>query len=103
MSALRMLLVPAALLCANLYGSVASAATGGVIHFEGAIVESPCDVTIVSHQASVSCERAGQAKTQNFSLQKLTQEQRAYNNLLTMKMNYLNPRHTLAVVDVTYN
>ncbi|ORJ49270.1 hypothetical protein B2M27_16310 [Kluyvera intermedia] len=79
------------------------ASTGGVIYFEGAIVESPCDVSVDAHKATVACDRQGQAKTQQFSLQKLTQEQSGLGNLVTMKINYLNPAHTLAVMDITYN
>ena len=103
MSASRLLLVPAALFCAAVCNSVATAATGGVIQFQGAIVESPCDVNVDSHRATVSCDRQGQAKTQQFSLKNLSQEQSSYGNLVTMKINYLNPAHTLAVMDITYN
>ena len=102
MSASSMLFVPALLLSA-VCSSVSMASTGGVIYFEGAIVESPCDVSIDAHKATVACDRQGQAKTQQFSLQKLTQEQSGLGNLVTMKINYLNPAHTLAVMDITYN
>ena len=103
MSASRLLLVPAALFCAAVCSPVALAETGGVIQFQGAIVESPCDVNVDSHRATVSCDRQGQAKTQQFSLKNLSQEQSSYGNLVTMKINYLNPAHTLAVMDITYN
>ncbi|HAU8266191.1 TPA: type 1 fimbrial protein [Kluyvera intermedia] len=102
MSASSMLFLPALFLSA-LCSSVSMASTGGVIYFEGAIVESPCDVSIDAHKATVACDRQGQAKTQQFSLQKLTQEQSGLGNLVTMKINYLNPAHTLAVMDITYN
>lgn len=103
MSASRMLLVPAALFCAAVCSTAALAATGGVIHFEGAIVEPPCDVNVNAHRATVACDRQGQVKTQQFSLKNLAQEQNSYGNLVTMKINYLNPAHTLAVMDITYN
>lgn len=102
MSASSMLFLPALLLSA-VCSSVSMASTGGVIYFEGAIVESPCDVSVDAHKATVACDRQGQAKTQQFSLKKLTQEQSGLGNLVTMKINYLNPAHTLAVMDIIYN
>lgn len=102
MSASCMLFVPALLLSA-VCSSVAIAATGGVIYFEGAIVESPCDVSVDAHKATMACDHQGQAKTQQFSLQELTQGLSGFGNLVAMKINYLNPAHTLAVMDITYN
>lgn len=102
MSASCMLFVPALLLSA-VCSSVAIAATGGFIYFEGAVVESPCDVSVDAHKATMACDRQGQAKTQQFSLQELTQGQSGFGNLVAMKINYLNPAHTLAVMDITYN
>ncbi|VTP13250.1 hypothetical protein PUATCC27989T_01087 [Phytobacter ursingii] len=102
MSASSMLFVPV-LLFSAVCSSVSMAATGGVIYFEGAVVESPCDISVDAHKATVACDRQGQAKSQQFSLQKLTQEQSGLGNLVTMKINYLNPAHTLAVMDISYN
>lgn len=103
MSASRMLLVPAALFYSAVCSPIAVATSGGVIYFEGAIVESPCDVNINNHRATMACDRQGEAKTQQFSLKNLAQEQSSYGNLVTMKINYLNPARTLAVMDITYN
>ncbi len=103
MSTSHMLLIPAALFCAAVCSSVAIATTGGVIYFEGAVVETPCDVGVDAHRATVACDRQGQAKTQQFSLKNLAHEQSGFDNLVTMKINYLNPAHTLAIMDITYN
>lgn len=103
MSAFRTRLVPAVLLCVSMSCHFATAATGGVVNFEGAVVEPPCNINIDTRHATLACERQGYVKTQNFTLKSLVHEKSAYNNLVMVKINYLNPEHTHAVVDLTYN
>lgn len=103
MSASRKLFISCFLLLTGSISSVAGAATGGVIHFEGMIVESPCDVNLKSQDVVMACDREGQVKTRTIALNKLTREQQGVQNVATMKMNYINPERTLAVLDIVYN
>ena len=103
MSDSRKLFISCFLLLAGSISSIAGAATGGVIHFEGMIVESPCDVNLQSKDVIMACHREGQMKTRTIALNKLTREQQGVQNVATMKRNYLNPERTVAILDIVYN
>lgn len=103
MSASRKFFISCFLLLAGSASSVAGAATGGIIHFEGMIVESPCDVNVNARNVVMACDREGQVKTRTIALSKLSQEQQGVQNIATMKINYMNPARTLAIIDIVYN
>ena len=103
MSASRNLFISCFLLLAGTACSVAGAATGGVIHFEGMIVEVPCDVNVKSHNVVMACYREGEVRTRTMNINTLNLEQQGVQNIATMKMNYLNPARTLAIIDIVYN
>lgn len=102
MSVPKKLLLTVALLCAGVSTHVA-AESGGTIHFVGMIVEPPCNVNVDYRHVVMACDRQGEAKTQQYSLDEVAQGQDGYDNLATMQLSYVNPQHTLAVLNVNYN
>ena len=103
MSASRKRFISSILLLVGNISSVAAAATGGVNHFEGMIIESPCEVNVIAHNVQMACDRDGQVKTRTISFDKLSQAPQGLQNVATMKMNYINPERTLAILDIVYN
>lgn len=77
-------------------------ATGGVIHFHGQIVESPCDVSNTTHNINVSCLRYGKVRTFHRALNSTSQQE--INNELFEKtsLHYLDPERTLAIYTIEY-
>jgi len=103
MSASRKRFISSILLLVGSISSVAGAATGGVIHFEGMIVESPCEVNVKARNVQMACDRDGQVKIRTISFNQLSQAPQGVQNVATMKMNYMNPERTLAILDIVYN
>jgi type 1 fimbria pilin len=103
MSASRTLLYSCFLLLLGSVSTVAVAGSGGIIHFEGMIVEPPCEVNINAKYAVMACDRQGHVETKTVSLNTLATKASGVMNIASMKMDYLNPAHTLAVIDIIYN
>jgi type 1 fimbria pilin len=80
----------------------ASETQGGVIHFVGAIVEDPCNVTTRSQQISMSCYRDGIMHTSNVSYRQAITGKLVNNDAATVSMRYLNVQKTLGIVTVDY-
>jgi type 1 fimbria pilin len=93
------------LTCALFSGASAASSTnaqGGVIHFVGAIVEDPCNVTTRAQQISMSCYRDGKMRTSNVSYQQAMTGKPVNNDAATVSMRYLNVQKTLGIVTVDY-
>ncbi|MGK4350294.1 type 1 fimbrial protein [Enterobacter sichuanensis] len=71
---------------------------GGVIHFRGAIVADPCEVTAQQRQFAMSCPD----NNRMVSYEEALNGNVADSNLATLHMKYLNPEKTLAVVEIQY-
>lgn len=83
--------------------SIASAADqGGVIHFTGQVVESPCDINRVKQGLAMSCDREGKNQTRYWSPQALVDNPGRYKDIATVNMRYIDKQKKLAVVSVTY-
>lgn len=89
----------------SLFSSTAIAGAegqGGVIHFTGQVVESPCEVSRVEKRLTMSCERQGQLDTHYYSPQTLLHSPQRFKQIATANMRYLDKQQTLAVVSIDY-
>ena len=80
----------------------ATFAEGGVIHFRGAIVADPCEVTPQQRQFAMSCPENNRMQTRMVSYEEALNGKAYDSNLATLSMKYLNPEKTLAVVEIQY-
>ena len=75
---------------------------GGVIHFRGAIVADPCEVTPQQRQFAMSCPDNNRMQTRMVSYEDALNGHVTDTSLATLSMKYLNPEKTLAVVEIQY-
>lgn len=104
MKTLTQQLCTVACLSSALFAGAAMAASqtqGGVIHFVGAIVEDPCNISPGSQQVALHCYRNGQMQTSTVSYQQ-AMSGKSVNDLATVSMRYINPEKTLGIVTVAY-
>ncbi|EMN1408683.1 MULTISPECIES: type 1 fimbrial protein [Enterobacter cloacae complex] len=80
----------------------ATIAEGGVIHFRGAIVADPCEVTPQQRQLALSCPEKNRMQTRTISYDDALNGKSTASSLATVNMTYLNPEKTLAVVQIQY-
>ena len=80
----------------------ATLANGGVIHFRGAIVADPCEVTPQQRQFAMSCPDNNRMQTRMVSYEEALNGTVTDSSLATLSMKYLNPEKTLAVVQIQY-
>ncbi|WES70133.1 type 1 fimbrial protein [Superficieibacter sp. HKU1] len=76
--------------------------TGGVIHFQGQIVEPPCEVTNTSRDIAVTCQREGKTWTLHRALGNAPQQEIVHDLFDATSLEYLNPQRTLAVYTLQY-
>ena len=76
--------------------------TGGVIHFRGAIVESPCDVNARQQQIELSCMRDGTTRNSLYSQQQVATDPQNVQQIATVKMHYLNEQKNMAILNIEY-
>ncbi|WP_414446325.1 type 1 fimbrial protein [Citrobacter europaeus] len=76
--------------------------TGGVIHFRGAIVESPCDVNTQQQQIELSCMRDGTTRNSLYNQQQLSTTSQNVQQIATVKMHYLNEQKNMAILNIEY-
>lgn len=76
--------------------------TGGVIHFRGAIVESPCDVNTQQQQIKLSCIRDGTNRNSLYNPQQLATASQNVQQIATVKMHYLNEQKNMAILNIEY-
>jgi hypothetical protein len=75
---------------------------GGVIHFRGAVVSDPCEISARPQQLSMSCPENNRMQTRVLSYSDALNGQSAYPNLASVSMKYLNPEKSLAIVQIDY-
>ena len=76
--------------------------SGGIIHFRGAIVESPCDVSSQQQQIEVSCIRDGKLRSSRYNTQQITMAPESLQQIASMRMQYLNEQKNLAILNIEY-
>ncbi|SKC22608.1 hypothetical protein SAMN05216168_4645 [Kosakonia radicincitans] len=81
--------------------SVGAATPGGIIHFQGAIVEGGCDYRTHSQQLELSCPQGQKVETQQFSLRDIAGQ--SFASLAKVEMHYLDPEHSKAIVVISYH
>ncbi|AJB70553.1 type 1 fimbrial protein [Enterobacter hormaechei] len=80
----------------------ATLVNGGVIHFRGAVVADPCEVTPRHQQFAISCPKNNRMETHTISYDEALRGHRTQSDLAAVTMKYLNEKKTLAVVQVDY-
>lgn len=73
-----------------------------VIHFRGAIVESPCDVNTQQQQIELSCMRDGTTRNSLYNQQQLATTSQNVQQIATVKMHYLNEQKNMAILNIEY-
>lgn len=73
-----------------------------VIHFIGQIVEGPCVISPTSRTLSVSCPHESKMHTQQVSYSDALYGA-AVTDRATIRMKYINPEKSLAIVQVDYH
>lgn len=81
--------------------SAGAATPGGIIHFQGAIVEGGCDYRTHSQQLELSCPQGQKVETQQFSLRDIAGQ--SFASLAKVEMHYLDPDRSKAVVVISYH
>ena len=76
--------------------------SGGVIHFRGAIVESPCDVNARQQQIELSCMRDGTTRNSLYNQQQVATAPQNVQQIATVKMHYLNEQKNMAILNIEY-
>lgn len=77
-------------------------ASEGVIHFRGAIVESPCNFAPQQQSTELTCSENGKRVVRTVALNKLNNYTPQSDVPLSTKIHYLNAQRNLAVLEVTY-
>ena len=80
----------------------ATIVNGGVIHFRGAIVADPCEVTPQQRQFAMSCPDNNRMQTRMVSYEEALNGKVSDSDLVSLRMKYLNPEKTLSVVEIQY-
>ncbi|WP_373239107.1 hypothetical protein [Kluyvera ascorbata] len=78
------------------------AASDGIIHFRGQIVETPCDYQSTSRRIDVSCYENGKYKVQSTNISDLLQGRKLTNAKATASMRWVDPEKKLAILTVVY-
>jgi len=95
----RSLLLPIFVLAFPLLNAHAS---GGVIHFQGEIVEDGCRLSHQEQSVKFSCTQNGKPVVQTIALNKLNNYKAGGDAPFSTKMRYIDAQHQLAVLEVTY-
>ncbi len=75
---------------------------GGIIHFRGAIVESPCEVNSQQQQIELSCIRDGKLRSSRYNTQQIAMAPENLQQIASVKMQYLNEQKNLAILNIEY-
>ncbi|TKV08568.1 type 1 fimbrial protein [Citrobacter sp. wls619] len=77
--------------------------SGGIIHFRGAIVESPCEVNSQQQQQiELSCIRDGKLRSSRYNTQQIAMAPESLQQIASVKMQYLNEQKNLAILNIEY-
>lgn len=77
-------------------------ASDGVIHFQGAIVEEPCQFKALEQSVKLSCAQNGKPVVQTVTLNQLDNFKPKSDAQLTTQIHYLDAHQKLAILEVTY-
>ncbi|WP_417315337.1 type 1 fimbrial protein [Enterobacter sp.] len=80
----------------------ATTVPGGVIHFRGAIVSDPCEISSGANHLVMACPENNRMQARTVSYNDALNGRSAYPNLASVSMKYMNPEKSLAVVQVDY-
>ncbi|EPJ3205698.1 type 1 fimbrial protein [Salmonella enterica subsp. enterica serovar Derby] len=75
---------------------------GGIIHFRGAIVESPCEMNSQQQQIELSCIRDGKLRSSRYNTQQIAMAPQSLQQIASVKMQYLNEQKNLAILNIEY-
>lgn len=81
--------------------SAAPKPAGGIIHFQGAIVEGGCDYRSDAQRLMLSCPQGQQVETKQFSLDDINGQ--SFASLAKVEMRYLDPERSKAIVVISYH
>ncbi|WP_333850123.1 type 1 fimbrial protein [Leclercia sp.] len=73
-----------------------------IIHFSGQVVEDPCNITPTSRTISVTCPQNTKMPTRQVSYSEALYGGVAIPDRATIRMKYINPEKSLAIVQVDY-
>ncbi|CNB85874.1 hypothetical protein B7R74_08995 [Yersinia pseudotuberculosis] len=75
----------------------------GTITFSGAIVDTPCDMSVLNQTITTSCYRNGKMITSRQTLTRnMPLNARLPGSLATSRLEWLNQQRSLGVLTVTY-
>jgi type 1 fimbria pilin len=101
MNSLRLFLIGGALLSWMAAGQAGT--TSGVIHFVGAIVESPCLVNVVNSTANTECYRNGKNYTGRQQIVNFNARSKELPlDIGTTEMKWIDQQKNLALLTVMY-
>lgn len=81
--------------------SAGAATPGGIIHFQGTIVEGGCDYRSHLQQLELSCPQGQKVETRQFSLRDIAGQ--SFASLAKVEMHYLDPERSKAIVVISYH
>lgn len=106
MNAFKLLLVVFGMLMSGMMNAVEAAPItqfGGIIRFEGMIVEDGCDFSNQGQKLQSSCYRNGEALTSQYSMVETSASPRSLpGNLGTTQVRWLDNTRRLGIVTVNY-
>ncbi len=82
--------------------TIAPAYASNVLYITGSIVEDPCNISPTSSTISVTCPQNTKMPTQQVSYSDALYGRATIADLATIRMKYLNPEKSLAIVQVDY-
>ncbi|MBM3073926.1 type 1 fimbrial protein [Enterobacter sp. RHBSTW-00994] len=80
----------------------ATVVDGGVIHFRGAIVANPCEISPQHHKIEISCPENKGMQTRMIKYEDVLNGRGANPDVATVSMRYLDPEKSLAIVQIQY-
>ncbi|SMG52830.1 hypothetical protein [Cedecea sp. NFIX57] len=81
---------------------LSQAASSGIIHFRGEIVEGGCQWTPASTNIAMTCTEKGKPVTQTVALSALDGVTLHNDSTMQTRVQYLDPQRKTAVLYVTY-
>lgn len=95
----RSMLLPLAIFAFPLFNAHAD---GGVIHFQGSIVEDGCRLSPQEKSVQFSCSQNGKPVVQTVAFNKLNDFSAGADTPVSTKIRYLDSTQKLAILEVTY-
>ena len=80
----------------------AARSTGGTLQFEGAVVQPPCQLVVAARQVSAVCPEKNGLQRRSYSLQQAERGELQLPGVAAVRLNWLNPDKSLAILQVEY-